>query len=326
MGRGEESGCRRGADRGLSAGRSGRSSRLASARRADLARISGALRGCGRRGADRRRGRTGSTGAAGRIRTVAARRARRFAGQRVDEAVSRFEAGSTILLLGDGVVRRLSWSPTLAEQEEPAVATVPDDEVHEAFERIDAESRWAGVALVDSRLLGSTAAMLGDWDLQSTLLRRTLQEGALRLPQPTSAGNRCSPIARADRRLPAQSHRRLARARDRLGKPVHPAPGRGVRDRATDGDVGQAVMADLGRAWADPRRRGLLPAGWLGIGLGLLLLSTPLDLVAGRLAAIRCARCRRACLAASHCGRRPASCCSRSAGGKPGTEPAGARW
>jgi hypothetical protein len=32
------------------------------------------------------------------------------------------------------------------------------------------------------KTLASTATMLGDWDLQSTLLRRTLQEGALRLP------------------------------------------------------------------------------------------------------------------------------------------------
>ena len=70
---------------------------------------------------------------------------------------------------------------TIAEQPEAAVATVPDDESHEMFERIDAQSRWAGVALVETKLLGSTAAILGDWDLQSMLLRRTLQEGALRL-------------------------------------------------------------------------------------------------------------------------------------------------
>ena len=67
----------------------------------------------------------------------------------------------------------------IAEQPESAVATVPDDESHEMFERIDAHSRWAGVALVDARLLGSTAAILGDWDLQSTLLRRAIQEGAV---------------------------------------------------------------------------------------------------------------------------------------------------
>ena len=99
----------------------------------------------------------------------------------VDEALSRFEAGSKILVIGDGIVPPAALVATLAAEPEGAVATVADDEAHEMFERIDGESRWAGIALVDSRLLGSTAAMLGDWDLQSTLLRRALQEGAVRM-------------------------------------------------------------------------------------------------------------------------------------------------
>src|SRR3954469_16911992 len=99
----------------------------------------------------------------------------------IEEAVSRFEAGAMILLIGDGIAPTAALVAQIAEESETAVATVPDDETHAAFERIDAESRWAGVALVDSRLLGSTAAMLGDWDLQSTLLRRALQEGAVRV-------------------------------------------------------------------------------------------------------------------------------------------------
>src|SRR4051812_42487775 len=92
----------------------------------------------------------------------------------VDEAVSRFEAGSAILLIGDGVAPPVDLVIRLAAEPERAVGTVPDDDEHQAFERIDAESRWAGVAVVDAHLLGSTAAMLGDWDIQSTLLRRTI--------------------------------------------------------------------------------------------------------------------------------------------------------
>src|SRR5437763_10508665 len=100
----------------------------------------------------------------------------------VAEATSRFEAGSRILLIGDGIAPTAELVASIAEEPEPAVATVADDEAHDSFERIDAGSRWAGVALVDAHLLGSTAAMLGDWDLQSTLLRRAIQEGAIRLP------------------------------------------------------------------------------------------------------------------------------------------------
>src|SRR3954447_5098343 len=106
----------------------------------------------------------------------------------VQEAVSRFEAGSMILLIGDGVAPSADLVGALAEEPEPAVATVADDDAHAAFERIDGESRWAGVAVVDSRILGAVSAMLGDWDLQSTLLRRTTEEGALRLPISEESG------------------------------------------------------------------------------------------------------------------------------------------
>jgi hypothetical protein len=112
-----------------------------------------------------------------------------FAVSDVSEAVSRFEAGSMILLIGDGVAPPAELVAAVANEPEPAVATVPDDEVHAMFERIDAESRWAGVALVDAHMLGSTAAMLGDWDLQSTLLRRTIQEGALRMSASSGGGD-----------------------------------------------------------------------------------------------------------------------------------------
>src|SRR5690348_16365211 len=77
----------------------------------------------------------------------------------VGEAVSRFEAGTTILLIGDGIAPTAELVERIAEEPEPVVVTVPDDEVHEAYERIDGESRWAGVAIVDANLLGSSAAM-----------------------------------------------------------------------------------------------------------------------------------------------------------------------
>jgi hypothetical protein len=50
--------------------------------------------------------------------------------------------------------------------------------VDDRFERIDAHSRWAGLALIDGALLHRTADGLGEWDLQSTLLRRAVQGGA----------------------------------------------------------------------------------------------------------------------------------------------------
>src|SRR5689334_25087477 len=52
----------------------------------------------------------------------------------VNEAVSRFEAGSMILMIGDGIAPPANLVMQIAEEAEPAVTTVPDDEEHAGFE------------------------------------------------------------------------------------------------------------------------------------------------------------------------------------------------
>ncbi len=204
-----------------------------------------------------------------------------------NEAASRFEAGSLILLVGDGVAAPAELLAQLAEEQEPAVATLPDDEAHEAYERIDATSRWAGVALVDGSTLGATAAMLGDWDLQSTLLRRALQEGALRVPV-TSAGepllaDSAEQLGGFERALIASS--RGAR-RDWASRYVLPVVEEFATERLMDTPVRPqwllwtALALTLGAALAFTR-------GWMWPAMGMLVLATPLDLVARRLATLR---------------------------------------
>ncbi|HEU0284621.1 MAG TPA: hypothetical protein VFR52_05705, partial [Sphingomicrobium sp.] len=99
-----------------------------------------------------------------------------------NEAATRFEANELVLLVSDGVVPPLELLTGLEDEQEALILTVQDDGEHEDFERIDSVSRWSGVALVEGRTLGATAAMVGDWDLPSTLLRRTLQAGARLVP------------------------------------------------------------------------------------------------------------------------------------------------
>src|SRR5947209_5365732 len=199
------------------------------------------------------------------------------------EAMSRFEAGSMILLIGDGVASPAELVASLAEEPEPVIAVVPDDEEHQEFERMDAQSRWAGVALVDQRLLGSTAAMLGDWDLQSTLLRRTLQEGALLVPvapggEPLLAQS-AEQLEGFQRHLVAAS--RGART-DWASRYVLPLAEEFATEQLMETRVRPlwliwaALALTLGAAVSFTR-------GWLGAGLAILVLSTPLDLVATRL-------------------------------------------
>lgn len=206
----------------------------------------------------------------------------------VSEAVSRFEAGSSILLIADGMTPPLDLVMTLAREAGNAVATVPDDEAHESYERIDSQSRWAGIALVNATLLGSTAAMLGDWDLQSTLLRRSIQEKARLVPAADAGGE---PLLVTGAEELAGFQRQLVRSsraerNDAASRYVLPP----LEDFATERLMGTAVRPGS-LLWA---ALGLtvgaavcLTRGWLGAGLVLLLLSTPLDLIADRLARLR---------------------------------------
>ena len=205
-----------------------------------------------------------------------------------NEAASRFGTGEMVLIIGDGVAPPAELLTSIAEEAEPAIVTVPDDAQHEQFERIDGVSRWAGVALVDAQMLGATAAMLGDWDLQSTLLRRTLQAGALTVPVASEGGepvlaNSAEELGALDRQLLVSSR---GSRRDWASRYVLPI----VEEYATESLLNTglkpprlieaAVLLVLGAVFA-------FSTGWLWAGLALLVLSTPLDLVARRLATLR---------------------------------------
>lgn len=205
-----------------------------------------------------------------------------------NEAASRFEPGELVLLIGDGIAPPVELLVDLAEDPEPSIVTVPDDEDHQSYERIDAVSRWGGIAIVEGRTLGATAAMLGDWDLQSTLLRKTLQAGAVQVPavshspEPLLADS-ADQLAGFERHLITASRNARTDFASRYVLPI-------LEDFATERLmetrvrpewlVNLALLLTLAAAFAFTR-------GWLWPGVALLLLSTPLDLVARRLATLR---------------------------------------
>ena len=204
------------------------------------------------------------------------------------EAASRFGAGEMLLLVADGLAPPSELLATLAEEAEPVIVTVPDDEAHQQFERIDALSRWSGVAIVDAQTLGATAAMLGDWDLQSTLLRRSLQGGARTAPLAAETGEpllaeSASDLAGLERQLIVASRGSRSDWASRYVLPL-------VEEFATEklletwvrpaSLVQLALLLTLGSAVA-------FSQGWLWTGLAALLVTTPLDLIARRLAALR---------------------------------------
>lgn len=203
------------------------------------------------------------------------------------EAASRFEAGMPIILVADGLAPDFAALSTVAEFAEPTVMLVPDDEDHRRFERIDATSRWAGLALVDAPTLGSTVAMLGDWDLQSTLLRRTVQGGARQIAAGEGSGgllaDRPEDLAGFERHLIVST--RGARS-DWASRYALPVVEEFATERLMDSPVRPqwlliaAVVLTLAAAFGFSR-------GWLWQSALLMILAAPLDLVADRLAALR---------------------------------------
>ena len=205
-----------------------------------------------------------------------------------NEAASRFEAGTLILQVADGLAPDYALCTRIADYAEPAVALLPDDEAHQAYERVDATSRWAGLSLVDSQTLASTAAMLGDWDLQSTLFRRAVQAGARRVAA-GDAGNGAllaqapADLAGFERRLLVGS--RVARD-DWASRYLLPIIEEFSTERLMETRVKPAWLVSFALTLTLAAAFGFT-RGWLGPSVGLLLFSTPFDLVAERLAVLR---------------------------------------
>ena len=201
-----------------------------------------------------------------------------------EEAAEAVDAYDRILLVADGAVVGRSQLARLAEAEGAAVLTVPDASHGELYERIDAGSRWAGAAAIDGALLRETAGMLRDWDLQSTLLRRTLQAGARHF-----AAEGAVAILDRDEDLDALERRIVSDADDRQS---------GWADRAL-APLERAGTTFLMGSRISPQLIGFIAAlltglaaasfyvHWYWIGLAKLLVATPLEGIAHRLARLR---------------------------------------
>jgi hypothetical protein len=206
------------------------------------------------------------------------------------EAAEQVEPTDVLLLVADGFIGDEDQVRRIAAAPPPSLLTVPDGHVDDRFERIDAESRWAGLALVDGALLAETAAMLHDWDPQSTLLRRTVQAGGRMLAVRSEAEFAHLTIAERVSDLAAVHRRIVERAATGHGDwvshyllaPLERAVTHGLMTSAASPPlIGAAavVLTGLGGAafvWH-----------YLWLGLVLLLLATPLDGIADRLARLR---------------------------------------
>jgi hypothetical protein len=207
-----------------------------------------------------------------------------------EEAAGAVNGRDRVLLVGDGLVAPEAAIARLVALDGPAILVVPDLRVDDRYERIDAQSRWAGLALITGDMLKQTAAMLQDWDLQSTLLRRAVQAGARQLSVRGEAEDELPLVAETSEDLAELEARIVAGAHDRRGDWV---------SRYLLGPVERLATRWLMPTAVTPTAIGLaatlllLLAGlafarhWLGLGFAFLLLATPLDGIGERLASLR---------------------------------------
>ncbi len=209
------------------------------------------------------------------------------------EAADAVHPDDRLLLMADGLIADESHVARLTSAGGSALLTMPDQLGDARYERIDADSLWAGLAIIDGDLLKRTAPQLGEWDLQSTLLRKAVQGGArhfaVRGEQSDDGlvmAERVEDLAEAEAAIVegAGASRGSWISRYLLA-PVEQALTRLLMPSSiTPGwlYVGAAVLIGLA---------GLLFArGWLLSGMLLLLVSTPLDGASDRLALLRMQR------------------------------------
>jgi hypothetical protein len=195
-------------------------------------------------------------------------------------------AGQKVLLIADAclpeplVLRDLSHLPV------PAVATLADIPDHSRYERIDANVRWAGAALIDGHRVAETATMLGGWDPVSTLLRRAVQDGAMRL-----AVDESPPMLLVDTASLATAEAAIVAAARR--------PAGDWISRFLFAHIEELALPTLLRRRVDASWLALLAAllavlagaeawfGWRWLALGSLLLGGPLAAGAARLARVQ---------------------------------------
>lgn len=208
------------------------------------------------------------------------------------DAADRFHPDERVLVFADGAVVGHEAIARLVAGPAPGLLTIGEGGGSGGFERIDASAHWAGLALVSGDTLRKTVAMLGDWDLHSTLLRRAVGSSARRVDIADGAGlGEPFPAMLVRSRAGARAATEASFAVDREGEgwparllygPLARAISGVILDRPIEsrwlrwGGIGAAVVA-VPMLWR----------GWLAAGLLLLVLGALLDATGRLLASLR---------------------------------------
>lgn len=132
------------------------------------------------------------------------------------------QGAQRLLLVADGLVAPRGLWEALAGAPAPRLLSVGDTPATAALERIDAQRRWAGLAMVDASAVAALAALPDDWDPQLALLRGAIQAEAPAIPCEPQLFER-GDVALLDRAIAADlvEQRLLAKGTDAVVGLVH---------------------------------------------------------------------------------------------------------
>jgi hypothetical protein len=209
------------------------------------------------------------------------------------EAAAALSPGMRLMLIADGFVGDRTHVERLLGADRPVLLAVTDRGFDDKFERIDGDTRWAGLAVMDADLLRDTALMPSDWDVQSTLLRRALQTGVR--PLPLEDAREAAELGIVERRQDfAELQRRILAgasvgprnwfSRYALAPIERRATGAIMTSPLTPTMIGSAAAVLTGLAMM------AFAFDWRWFGLVPLLLALPLEGIAIRLARLRLQR------------------------------------
>ena len=208
------------------------------------------------------------------------------------DAADRFHPDERVLVFADGALAGNGAIDRLVTGPVPALLTIGESGPTGSFERIDAGARWAGLVLVSGDMLRKTVAMLGDWDLHSTLLRRAVGGSARRIDIADGAGlGEAFPAMMVRSRGGAQAATEASFAVDRESEGW---PGRVIYGPLARMFAGAVLERQLESRWL--RWGGVVAAllavpalgrGWIAAGLLLLVVAALADATGRLLAALR---------------------------------------
>lgn len=170
-----------------------------------------------------------------------------------------------LLVLCDGIVADDNLLKEIVSNTSRYIVTLDGREENSRYERIDLNSYWAGIALLDTKSVSAIAALPEGWSIRSSLLRQALQDAVPHRPL-----NQALVLANQLRRITTQQEA-AALGKERLRN----------RARATAGIVESKIFAPLISVLVPYIRKSSIAEKTLQFAIPFLTVSSLATAIAG---------------------------------------------